>query len=101
MAPAPDKSWYNAPRLFEIAASQQGGPRGAQLWGNDQDNMLRTTYQETPGGGWSGWIGPNWADAPGSFIRMAAAQQNNGCVQFWGIDTDPRGQNDLANLAGR
>ena len=30
-APPPDKSWQNAPPLWQIAASQQGGTRGAQV----------------------------------------------------------------------
>lgn len=63
----------------------QGGTRGAQLWATDQNNKVWSTYQETPGGGWALWLGPNWAGAP-PFIQMAAAQQNNGCVQVWGID---------------
>jgi hypothetical protein len=78
-------SWNNAPILQTITASQQGGSRGAQLWGVDQDYALWTTYQETPGGNWSGWLGPSWAGAT-TFTQIAAAQQNNGCVELWGID---------------
>jgi hypothetical protein len=78
-------NWNKAPLLQTITASQQGGTRGAQLWGIDQNHALWTTYQETPGGNWSTWLGPKWADAT-SFTQMAAAQQNNGCVEFWGID---------------
>lgn len=80
-------NWNQAPKLQSIAASQQGGSRGAQLWGTDQDNALWSTYQVTPGGNWSGWLGPNWENAT-SFLQLAAAQQHNGCVELWGIDTN-------------
>ena len=78
-------NWNGSQTFQSLAASQQGGTRGAQLWATDQSNQVWSTYQETPGGGWSLWLGPNWAGAA-PFIQMAAAQQNNGCVQVWGID---------------
>lgn len=53
-------SWNNAPPLLQIAASQQGGSRGAQVWGVTKDYGLTSTYQETPGGPWSGWMAPPW-----------------------------------------
>ena len=80
-------NWGGSQTLNSLAASQQGGTRGAQLWATDQTNKVWSTYQETPGGGWALWIGPNWAGAA-PFIQMAAAQQNNGCVQVWGITAD-------------
>jgi hypothetical protein len=46
-------SWQNAPTLTKITASQQGGNRGAQLWGVQANGTLNTIYQVTPGGGWS------------------------------------------------
>ena len=79
--------WGGPVSLQTLAASQQGGARGAQLWATDAKNQVWSTYQETPGGGWALWLGPNWAGAP-TFIQMAAAQQNNGCVQVWGIDAN-------------
>jgi len=78
-------NWGGSQTLQTLTASQQGGSRGAQLWATDQSNQVWSTYQETPGGGWALWLGPNWAGAP-PFIQMAAAQQNNGCVQVWGLD---------------
>jgi hypothetical protein len=78
-------NWGGSQTLNTLAASQQGGPRGAQLWATDQKNQVWSTYQETPGGGWALWLGPNWQGAA-PFIQMAAAQQNNGCVQVWGLD---------------
>jgi hypothetical protein len=82
-----DLNWNDAPLLTEIAACQQGGTRGAQLWGIDQNEALWSTFQETPGGPWSAWDGPNWLGAT-SLVQITAAQQNNGCVQLWGIDTN-------------
>ena len=81
-------SWQNAPRLNKLTASQQGGNRGAQLWGAQNNGTLNTIYQVTPGGGWSQWLGPNWAGAnnPPQVYELAAAQQNDGRVQFWALD---------------
>ena len=45
-------SWNNAPRLLQIAAVQQGGSRGALLWGITPDYSLVSCFQNTPGGGW-------------------------------------------------
>jgi len=54
-------SWQNAPRLNKLTAAQNGGNRGAQLWGIDFKGQLYTIYQKTPGGEWSGWIKNDWA----------------------------------------
>lgn len=54
-APQYRQSWAGAPSLIQIEACQQGGKRGAQLWGIMQDYRLVTCYQFTPGGNWSGW----------------------------------------------
>lgn len=82
------QGWQNAPILTKLTASQQGGKRGAQLWGVQVNGTLNTIYQITPGGGWSQWMGPNWAGPgyPKQAYELAAAQQNNGCVQFWALD---------------
>src|SRR5689334_9001764 len=82
------KGWQNAPTLNKLTASQQGGSRGAQLWGVQYDGTLNTIYQETPGGSWSQWLGSDWAGGgyPEQVYELAAAEQNNGCVQFWGLD---------------
>jgi hypothetical protein len=82
------KGWQNAPTLTKLAASQQGGNRGAQLWGTEVNGTLDTIYQLTPGGGWSQWRGPDWAgpNYPKQLYELAAAQQNNGCVQFFALD---------------
>lgn len=77
-------AWQNAPAVTKLTASQQGGTRGAQLWGIRGDYTLVTTYQETPGGGWSGWSADGFAGAPPVF-ELTAAEQNNGCVQLWAV----------------
>jgi len=84
--PPPTRAgWQNAPNLNKLTASQQGGSRGAQLWGAASNGRLFSIYQETPGGGWSAWA-PDWAGRGKQFYELAAAQQNNGCVQFWALD---------------
>lgn len=79
-------AWNLTAKVTRLAASQQGGARGAQLWATDENNALWTAYQETPGGPWSCWYGPNWNNAPPSITQLAACQQNNGCVVVFAID---------------
>jgi hypothetical protein len=74
--------WNGAPKLINIAACQQGGSRGAQLWGITDDYVLVSDYQVSPGGGWSGWSTGSWLDAPQCY-ELTAAQQNDGRVQLW------------------
>ena len=69
--------WENAPQFTNIAASQQGGSRGAQFWGIQIDNQLNTIYQVTPGGSWSGWMGPGWAGSEGPPLVFDVTQQLN------------------------
>jgi hypothetical protein len=78
------KGWQNAPAFEKLTASQQGGNRGAQIWGVTRDYVLVSDYQVTPGGGWSGWSTGSWANAPQVF-ELTAAQQNNGCVELWAV----------------
>ncbi len=78
--------WQGAPSFVQIAASQQGGNRGAQLWGLTYSGQLYSIYQLTPGGSWSEWIGPKWNVQPAAFIDIAAAQQNDGRVIVFGLD---------------
>ncbi len=85
-------AWNNAPTLNKLAASQQGGNRGAQLWGVDQRGKLYTTYQTTPGGDWSNWLGPDWAgpNHPQGVFELAASQLPDGRTQFWALDLRQR-----------
>lgn len=82
------QGWQNAPQLNKLAAAQQGGSRGAQLWGVEIDGTMETIYQITPGGNWSDWRGSDWAGPgyPKQVYDLAVEQQINGCVQFWGLD---------------
>ena len=41
--------WQNAPSFVQVAASQQGGNRGAQLWGLKNNGQMNTIYQVSPG----------------------------------------------------
>jgi hypothetical protein len=69
-------------------ACQQGGSRGAALWGVDQQGLLRSTYQETAGGGWS-WWSDEWNGAsPRNVVALTAAQQDDGRVALWALTPD-------------
>jgi phospholipase C len=82
----PPQPWNNAPRLSMVTACQQGGSRGAQLWGIDTDGQLRSTYQQSPGGPWSGWSDLGNGASPANLISITAAQQNDGTVRIWAVD---------------
>jgi hypothetical protein len=88
----PGQGWQNAPTLTKLAASQQGGNRGAQLWGVQLNGKLNTIFQIAPGGGWSEWRGPDWAGPgyPKQVYELTAAQQNDGRVQFFALDLNLR-----------
>lgn len=81
-------AWENAPTLNKLTASQQGGNRGAQLWGVDYKGTVHTIYQTTPGGQWSKWLGPDWAGQgyPKQVYELAASQVKEGRTQFWALD---------------
>jgi hypothetical protein len=81
-------AWQNAPVLNKLTASQQGGKRGAQLWGVDHKGKLYTIYQKTPGGAWSDWMGTGWSEknSPQQVYELAASQQHEGGVQLWVLD---------------
>lgn len=85
-------SWQNAPLLNKLTASQQGGKRGAQLWGVDYKGILHTIYQKSPGGEWSNWMGPDWAGQgyPKQVYELAACQQNDGRVILFTLDMKRR-----------
>jgi len=48
---------------IEVSACMQGDGKGA-LWGLDNKLQLWGQGQESPGGNWGAWVGPNWLDAP-------------------------------------
>ena len=80
--------WQNAPMLNKLTSAQQGGNRGAQLWGVDFKGALYTIYQKTPGGEWSNWLGPDWAGSrrPKQVYELAATQYSDGRVVLFVLD---------------
>jgi hypothetical protein len=74
-----------------IAAGQQSGPRGIQLFAADEMGVRWSCYQMNPGADWSGWTsalpnltggprtqgGPAWATG-----EVALGGQNNGCLML-------------------
>jgi hypothetical protein len=58
------------------ACGQNGG--GAQLWGLDASGKVWMLAQKGAGGPWASWQGPAFADQPEPFVRIAAADQNDG-----------------------
>ncbi|QIH08100.1 MULTISPECIES: hypothetical protein [unclassified Pseudomonas] len=96
-SPGGDWNAWNGPNVgaqpcaFEqLAASQQGGHRGVELWAAGADGQVWTLYQLTAGGAWSHWEGPGFKGQPTPLFKLAAAQQNNGNVMFWGLDREGR-----------
>jgi hypothetical protein len=94
-SPGGDWDAWNGPNVGgqpgpfrHLAASQQGGSRGVELWASDDDGRVWTLYQTTAGGAWSSWEGPGFKGQPTSMFKLAAAQQNNGNVMFLGLDKD-------------
>jgi hypothetical protein len=69
-----------------IAASQQGGSRGVELWATPSSGQISTLYQLTSGGRWSNWEGPGFKGQPVPMQRVAAAQQNNGNVMLFALN---------------
>jgi len=74
--------------FFQIAASQQNGNRGVELWGIDAEGQIWTLYQTTPGGAWSHWEGPGFKGQSVPMTRVAAAGQNTGSVMLFALDTN-------------
>ena len=72
--------------MIQIAAAQQWGSRGIELWSIDHTGNIWTLYQKTAGGAWSSWEGPGFKNQPVPMTRVAAAGQNNGCVMLVALD---------------
>lgn len=72
--------------FVQIAASQQGGSRGVEVWGIDGSGRIWTLYQRTAGGPWSSWEGPGFKNQPVPMAQLAASQQSNGCCQLFTLD---------------
>jgi hypothetical protein len=74
--------------LSSIAAAQQKGSRGVELWAVDAGGEIWTTYQLTTGGAWSGWEGPGFKGQPVRAWQVAAADQNTGSLMLFMLDLD-------------
>jgi hypothetical protein len=82
-------AWQNAPKLNKLTAAEQGGNRGAQIWGVDFKGKLYTCYQTSAGGSWSDWAGRGWSDPkePKATYELAACQSDpDGRVYFFALD---------------
>ena len=81
-------SWQNGPKLTKLTSAQHAGKRGAHLWGVDAKGTLYSIFQQTPGGDWSKWMGPDWAGAgfPKQVYELAAAQGKDGRVTLFALD---------------
>ena len=75
-------NWNGAPKLFSIAACQQGRGHGALLWGVKQDGYSLINTSQTAGGTWSNWSKDGWQGSE-PVISLAAALQKNGTVRLW------------------
>jgi len=73
-------------QFTQMAASQQGGNRGVEVWGIDGSGQIWTLYQMTAGGPWSSWEGPGFKGQPVPMTRLAASQQSNGCCELFTLD---------------
>jgi hypothetical protein len=85
-------SWQNAPSLTKLTSTQHAGKRGAHLWGVDVKGTLYSIYQQTPGGDWSQWKGPDWAGPsfPKQVYELAACQSKDGRVILFTLDVRRR-----------
>jgi hypothetical protein len=74
----------SAPALHGICAAPRGDAGGLRLWALDAGGQVWTTAQEDTAGPWQTWQGPGFAGQPDTFVRIAAADQNNLCTLFVG-----------------
>ena len=64
-----------------IAAGEQSGPRGIQLFAADPNGVIWSCYQMDPGSAWSGWT--SFTASPiYRFGEVALGGQNNGCLML-------------------
>jgi hypothetical protein len=71
-----------------IAAAEQGGPRGIEIWATDLGGNIWTLYQQIQGGRWSDWEGPGFAEQKVPMVRVAAAPHEDLSVVLIGLDTN-------------
>jgi hypothetical protein len=65
-----------------IAAGQQSGQGGLQLFAADDDGQIWACSQIGPGAGWSGWTGPGFQKQQFAAGELALSGQNNGCLML-------------------
>lgn len=85
----------DSPQLIEVTACTQGDGKGA-LWALDSKLQLWGMGQESPGGKWGAWVGPNWLEAPKlrniaaveTTVKRSGESIHGACI--WGITADYR-----------
>jgi hypothetical protein len=69
----PEKS-----KFIEVTGCEQKDGRSA-VWALDEKRQLWGSGQESPGGKWGAWVGPNWMKAP-KLRNIAAVEGMNGAI---------------------
>ena len=71
--------------VYELASAQLEDGR-SQLWVLDMKRQLWTITQDTKGGAWGEWQGPNWNKPPGNqSLKKITAAHVKGTTTLWGI----------------
>jgi hypothetical protein len=60
-------------RWIEVTACNQGDGKGV-LWALDTKMQLWSMAQESPGGKWGPWVGPNWGEKTPKLRNIAAVE---------------------------
>ena len=71
-----------------IAAGENDGQCGTQIWATDSQAELWTLWQTTPGGSWTPWYGPGSNGQTFKCFGCCAAGQNNGALALFAMDAD-------------
>jgi hypothetical protein len=79
---------------IEVSACMQGDGKGV-LFALDTKMQLWSMVQESPGGKWGAWVGPNWEGAPklrniAAVETMVKRQDTYHGACIWGITDDYR-----------
>lgn len=80
-------------KWIEVSACMQGDGKGA-LWALDSNMQLWGMGQESPGGKWGAWVGPNWLSAPKlrniaaveTMVKKGGDTIHGACI--WGLTVD-------------
>ena len=82
-------NWEGAPSLIKIAACEQAGTRGQQLWGITEDYSLVSNFQVSVGNGWNGWSTGTWQNAP-PVKEITACLAPYGCAHLWAVTLEQK-----------